>query len=134
MDAPDLPPLIGQSPAFLEVMEHTSRAAPLERPVLVIGERGTGKELIAARLHFLSGRWDKPLIKVNCEDHNRAELMQIVDVFRARTVDIAEGEVIVEVTGNRDKIDAMLKLMEKYGVREMARTGEVILARGLQPT
>ncbi len=74
------------------------------------------------------------LIKVNCEDHNRAELMQIVDVFRARTVDIAEGEVIVEVTGNRDKIDAMLKLMEKYGVREMARTGEVILARGLQPT
>jgi psp operon transcriptional activator len=67
MDAPhDLPPLIGQSPAFLEVMELTSRAAPLERPVLVIGERGTGKELIAQRLHFLSGRWDKPLIKVNC--------------------------------------------------------------------
>jgi len=74
------------------------------------------------------------LIKVNCEDQNRAELLQIVDVFRARTVDIAEGEVIIEVTGNRDKIDAMLKLMEKYGVREMARTGEVILARGLQPT
>ncbi len=67
MDVPhDLPPLIGQSPAFLEVMELTSRAAPLERPVLVIGERGTGKELIAQRLHFLSARWDKPLIKVNC--------------------------------------------------------------------
>ncbi|WP_316978197.1 phage shock protein operon transcriptional activator [Shumkonia mesophila] len=67
MDAPrDLPALIGQSPAFLEVMELTSRAAALERPVLVIGERGTGKELIAQRLHFLSGRWDKPLIKVNC--------------------------------------------------------------------
>ncbi len=74
------------------------------------------------------------LIKVNCDNESRAELMQIVDVFRARTVDIAEGEMIVEVTGNRDKIDAMLKLMEKYGVREMARTGEVILARGLQPT
>jgi len=67
MDAsPDLPPLIGQSPAFLEVMEQASRAAALERPVLVIGERGTGKELIAARLHFLSGRWDRPLVKVNC--------------------------------------------------------------------
>ena len=63
---PDLPPLIGQSPAFLEAMEQASRAAPLERPVLVIGERGTGKELIAQRLHFLSGRWDKPLVKVNC--------------------------------------------------------------------
>ncbi|MDX9859578.1 MAG: phage shock protein operon transcriptional activator [Rhodospirillales bacterium] len=62
----DLPPLIGQSPAFLEVMEQASRAAPLERPVLVIGERGTGKELIAQRLHFLSGRWDRPLVKVNC--------------------------------------------------------------------
>lgn len=62
----DLPPLIGQSPAFLEVMELVSRVAPLERPVLVIGERGTGKELIAARLHFLSGRWDGPLVKVNC--------------------------------------------------------------------
>ena len=47
-------------------MERVSEAAPLERPVLVIGERGTGKELIAARLHFLSARWDRPLVKVNC--------------------------------------------------------------------
>ena len=66
MPSPDLPPLIGQSPAFLEVLEQASRAAPLDRPVLVIGERGTGKELIAARLHFLSARWDRPLVKVNC--------------------------------------------------------------------
>ena len=58
--------LIGESPAFLEVLEHVSRVAPLNRPVLVIGERGTGKELIAARIHFLSGRWDYPLIKMNC--------------------------------------------------------------------
>ena len=58
--------LIGESPAFLEVLEHVSRVAPLNRPVLVIGERGTGKELIAARIHFLSGRWDYPFIKLNC--------------------------------------------------------------------
>jgi len=58
--------LIGESPAFLEVLEHVSLVAPLNRPVLVIGERGTGKELIAARIHFLSGRWDKPLVKMNC--------------------------------------------------------------------
>ena len=58
--------LIGESPAFLEVLEHASRVAPLNRPVLVIGERGTGKELIAARIHFLSGRWDYPLVKMNC--------------------------------------------------------------------
>jgi psp operon transcriptional activator len=59
-------PLIGESPGFLEVLEHVSRVAPLDRPVLVIGERGTGKELIAARLHYLSGRWDKPFVKMNC--------------------------------------------------------------------
>jgi psp operon transcriptional activator len=58
--------LIGESPAFLEVLEHVSRVAPLNRPVLVIGERGTGKELIAARIHFLSGRWDFPFVKMNC--------------------------------------------------------------------
>ncbi|MBL6928736.1 MAG: phage shock protein operon transcriptional activator [Rhodospirillales bacterium] len=64
--ASDLPPLIGESTAFLEMMEAVSLAAPLNRPALVIGERGTGKELIAARLHYLSARWGRPLIKVNC--------------------------------------------------------------------
>ena len=58
--------LIGESPAFLEVLEHVSRVAPLNRPVLVIGERGTGKELIASRIHYLSGRWESPFIKMNC--------------------------------------------------------------------
>jgi len=58
--------IIGEAPAFLEMLEHVSRAAVLEKPVLVIGERGTGKELISARLHFLSPRWKQPLIKVNC--------------------------------------------------------------------
>ena len=48
------------------MLEHASRAAKLSKPVLVIGERGTGKELIASRLHYLSPRWEQPLIKVNC--------------------------------------------------------------------
>ncbi len=61
-----LPPLIGQSPPFLEVMERVSGAAGLDRPVLVVGERGTGKELVAARLHFLSPRWNGPFVKLNC--------------------------------------------------------------------
>jgi len=58
--------LIGQSPAFLEMLEHVSLAAGVKKPVLVIGERGTGKELIAARLHYLSPRWDQKLVRVNC--------------------------------------------------------------------
>ena len=57
---------IGQSSAFLDAVERASRAAPLRRPVLVIGERGTGKELIAERLHRLSARWDEPLVTLNC--------------------------------------------------------------------
>ncbi len=57
---------IGQSTAFLDAVERASRAAPLRRPVLVIGERGTGKELIAERLHRLSDRWEYPLVTMNC--------------------------------------------------------------------
>ena len=72
----DLPPHVGawseainssaQSLAFLDAVERASRAAPLNRPVLVIGERGTGKELIAERLHHLSARWAGPLVTMNC--------------------------------------------------------------------
>ena len=57
---------LGQSEAFLEFQERLSRVAPINRPVLLIGERGTGKELAAARLHYLSGRWDRPLVTLNC--------------------------------------------------------------------
>lgn len=60
------PQLIGESQAWLAAQEHVSRLAPLDRPCLVIGERGTGKELIGERLHFLSSRWDGPFVRVNC--------------------------------------------------------------------
>lgn len=57
---------IGQSDAFLDAVDRASQAAPMDRPVLVIGERGTGKELIAERLHRLSNRWEEPLVTMNC--------------------------------------------------------------------
>jgi len=57
---------IGESAAFLDALERASRAAALNRPVLVIGERGTGKELIAERLHRLSPRWGEAMIVLNC--------------------------------------------------------------------
>ncbi len=63
---PESQPIIGEAPAFLEMLEHVSRAASLSKPVLVVGERGTGKELIASRLHFLSDRWEQRVVKVNC--------------------------------------------------------------------
>lgn len=58
--------LIGESAVFLEMLDHISQVAPLAKPVLIIGERGTGKELVAARLHYLSRRWDQPFLKLNC--------------------------------------------------------------------
>ncbi len=58
--------LIGSAPAFSAVLEQVSSVAPLNKPVLVVGERGTGKELIAARIHYLSGRWDQAFETLNC--------------------------------------------------------------------
>ncbi len=61
-----LPNLIGEDPAFLDVVERVSQLAPIDKSCLVVGERGTGKELITSRLHYLSRRWDGPLLKINC--------------------------------------------------------------------
>ncbi|MFT5707552.1 MAG: psp operon transcriptional activator [Oceanospirillaceae bacterium] len=58
--------IIGESSLLAQSLEHLSLVAPLNKPVLIIGERGTGKELIAERLHFLSKRWEKPFLKLNC--------------------------------------------------------------------
>jgi psp operon transcriptional activator len=63
---PDLPEALGQSEAFLDFQDQLSRVAPVDRPVLIMGERGTGKELAARRLHFLSRRWQEPLVELNC--------------------------------------------------------------------
>jgi len=57
---------LGQSEAFIAFQEQVSLVAPINRPVLLIGERGTGKELAASRLHFLSGRWQEPMVALNC--------------------------------------------------------------------
>ena len=72
--APD--PIIGQADNFLAVLEQVSRVAPLAKPVLIIGERGSGKELIGARLHYLSERWARPYVKFNCAALNE-ELLEL---------------------------------------------------------
>jgi psp operon transcriptional activator len=64
--APELPSLVGEAPAFRACLAQVSALAALDRPVLVVGERGTGKELVAARLTYLSPRWDRPFVKLNC--------------------------------------------------------------------
>jgi psp operon transcriptional activator len=62
---PTIPPLVGQSPPVQAMLDRVSALAPIDRPVLIVGERGTGKELVAARLHFLSRRWQRPFVKLN---------------------------------------------------------------------
>ncbi|MCH8081150.1 MAG: phage shock protein operon transcriptional activator [Proteobacteria bacterium] len=58
--------ILGNSRIFMDLLDQVSLLAPLDRPVLIVGERGTGKELIAARLHYLSKRWENTYIKLNC--------------------------------------------------------------------
>ncbi len=67
-DAPAarIPEPLGEAESFLDFMARLSRVARVERPVLVVGERGTGKELAARRLHYLSRRWNRPLVTLNC--------------------------------------------------------------------
>jgi acetolactate synthase I/III small subunit len=71
------------------------------------------------------------LIKVSASATSRAELMQIVNTFRAKVVDVNPKTMTVEVTGNQSKIDAMLELMRPFGVKEVARTGVIALSRGV---
>lgn len=75
------------------------------------------------------------LVKVSATDSaKRAELMQIVDIFRGKIVDINEKTLIIEATGNGDKIDALEKMLESYGIKEMVRSGRVVLVRGSKTT
>ncbi len=70
------------------------------------------------------------LIKVNAEVKDRQAIMQLVEVFRGRIIDMAEKTFVIEMTGGGDKIDAVEKLLEPYGIRELVRTGRIAMARG----
>ncbi len=73
------------------------------------------------------------LVKVTSKSSaQRAEIMQVADIFRARIVDIAQGSLIVEVTGPTEKVDSMIGLLRPYGIKEMVRTGVVAMVRGAQ--
>ncbi|MBN1151948.1 MAG: acetolactate synthase small subunit [Dehalococcoidia bacterium] len=70
------------------------------------------------------------LIKVAAHAEDRSEIMQIVDIYRAKIVDVATESLTVEVTGGEDKIDSLLRLLMPFGITEMARTGRTALTRG----
>jgi acetolactate synthase-1/3 small subunit len=70
------------------------------------------------------------LIKVNAPVADRTALMQLVEIFRGRVIDMSETTFVIELTGGNDKIDAFEKLVEPYGIRELVRTGRIAMARG----
>jgi acetolactate synthase-1/3 small subunit len=70
------------------------------------------------------------LIKVKTTASTRSEIMQIVGIFRANIVDVAPGSLTVEVTGDEDKVNSLVRLLRDFGVREISRTGRIALTRG----
>ena len=70
------------------------------------------------------------LIKVRATDANRAEIVKVAELYRARLVDITEGSVIVEAAGSEAEVDAIVALLRSYGIKELVRTGTVVMARG----
>ncbi len=69
------------------------------------------------------------LIKVGADVNSRSEIMQIADIFRANVVDVGAKSLVIEATGTEDKVTALIDLLRRFGIREIARTGHVALAR-----
>lgn len=74
------------------------------------------------------------LVKVTATPETRRDILDIVEIFRGDVVDVGNGTLIIQVTGDEQKIDAFVRIMREYGIVEMVRTGRVVLTRGQQPT
>ncbi len=73
------------------------------------------------------------LLKVHAEGANRGEILRTVEIFRCRVMDVGHSEMTIEATGNREKLDAIIGLLQRYGIKEIARTGMVAMRRSMQP-
>jgi acetolactate synthase-1/3 small subunit len=120
--------------------------ASISRMTIVVAGDDTDLEQITKQLNKLvdvikvndytevaSVERELALIKMAAEPGVRGEIMQIASIFRANVVDVGERSFILEVTGKTDKIDALTRLLEPYGIREVVRTGKIVVARGMQP-
>lgn len=115
----------------------------MSRMTILVGGDHTVLEQITKQLHKLievlrvvdytetaAVERELALIKVNAEPRDRGEIMQIVEIFRARIIDMSEKTFIIEVTGSTDKLDKISGLLGAYGIKEMVRTGVIAMARG----
>jgi acetolactate synthase-1/3 small subunit len=114
----------------------------VSRMTIVVDTDGDGARLVEAHLYKLVNvlrvddvtevpavHRDLALIKVSTTAETRAQIMQLVEVFRARVVDVNPQSLIIEITGTEDKIDGLVGVLQPYGVLEMARTGRIAMAR-----
>jgi acetolactate synthase I/III small subunit len=121
----------------------TTEDAGVSRMTIVVGGDDNVLEQITKQLHKLIDvikvvdyqgipivQRELSMIKVSAEPANRAEIMQMVDIFRAKIIDISDKSFTIEVTGSVDKVDAMEKLLATYGIRELVRTGRIAMTRG----
>jgi acetolactate synthase-1/3 small subunit len=76
---------------------------------------------------------DLVLIKVNAQPSRRREILEIVELFRGRAVDVSQKELVLELSGTEDKIEAFIELLRPFGIKELARTGRIAMARGAKP-
>lgn len=72
-------------------------------------------------------------IKVQAEGAMRGEILRTVDIFRCRVIDVSLNEFIIEATGNKEKLDAIITLLQRFGIKEIARSGMIAMRRSVQP-
>jgi len=124
---------------------HTEQPG-ISRMTIVIDGEQTNVERVTANLYKLVNviqvadlagmpavSRDLALIKVNVNAANRSEVMQLVEVFRSRIVDVANDSLIIEITGDEDKINSFVDVLLPFGILEMVRTGVVAMGRGVSP-
>ena len=124
---------------------HTEKPG-ISRMTIVVDSDQTDAERVVAYLYKLvnviqvedlasvpSVRRDLAMVKVGACAENRSEIMQLVDVFRARIVDVTNNSLIIEITGDEEKINGFVELLRPLGIIEMVRTGAVVMARGSSP-
>ena len=106
----------GSSAMVEQVRKQLDKVVDVVKVVDITAEKATIRELA--------------LIKVRATSVTRSEIIEIVDIFRANIVDVAADSLTIEITGDEDKIESMLKLLRNFGVREISRTGRIAMVRG----
>jgi len=109
--------VVNGSAAMVEqVRKQLDKVVDVVKAVDITGDNITARELA--------------LIKVKATSATRSEIIEIVDIFRANIVDVAADSLIIEITGDEDKVDSLLKLLRGFGIREITRTGRIAMMRG----